>query len=345
MLAVIMAGGSGTRFWPLSRPSKPKQFLEIVGQKSMIRLTMDRLLESLPAEKIFVVTALSQVELVKEHLPELPTKNIIIEPFGMNTAPCLGLSYNYVKRFADKNETMLILPADHVITKIDAFIENINKSESVAKANNLVTFGIIPSYPATGYGYIEAGNKYNDFSYEVTKFKEKPDYETAQEFLKAGNFFWNSGMFAWTIETIERCYKAYLPEVVEVLSDITSVWDELGESTDISKLYARMPKIPVDIGIMEKAKECVVIPVDLGWSDVGSWRALAELSESDINGNSISGDNYVIDSKNNYVHSDKYIALIGVDDIVLVETDDAILVTKKERSQEVKEIANAFSNK
>lgn len=338
MIAVIMAGGSGTRFWPQSRVAKPKQFLDVVGDKSMIRLTMDRLLEELPTEKIFVVTAESQVGLVKKHLPELPTKNIIIEPFGMNTAPCIALSYAYIKRFSALTETMVVLPADHLITKVDVFWENINKSQELARAGSLVTFGIIPTYPATGYGYIQAGDKANEFSYQVAQFKEKPNYETAQEFLKAGNFFWNSGMFAWTVGTIEETYKKYLPEVTKVLDLIEAEWNKHGEKSDISSIYAQMPKIPVDVGIMEKAEKRAVIPVDLGWSDVGSWRALADISETDSNNNTILADSFVVDSKGNYVRSKKFVSLIGVNDLVLVETDDAILLAKKERSEEVKKV-------
>ncbi len=340
MIAVIMAGGSGTRFWPQSRMAKPKQFLDVVGEKSMIRLTMDRLLEELPTEKIFVVTAESQVKLVKKHLPELPAKNIIIEPFGMNTAPCIALSYAYIKRFAALTETMVVLPADHLITKVDVFWENINKSQELARAGNLVTFGIIPTYPATGYGYIQAGEKANDFAYKVAQFKEKPNYETAQDFLKAGNFFWNSGMFSWTLGTIEETYQKFLPEVTQVLDLIEAEWNRNGENSDISGLYAKMPKIPVDIGIMEKAEKRAVIPVDLGWSDVGSWRALADISQTDKDENTISENSFVIDSKGNYIRSSKFVSLIGVQDMVLVETEDAILLAKKDRAEEVKKVVD-----
>lgn len=340
MIAVIMAGGSGTRFWPQSRNAKPKQFLDVVGSRSMIRLTMDRLLQDLPKEKIFVVTAESQVKLVKKDLPDLPTKNIIIEPFGMNTAPCIALSYAYIKRFASLTETMVVLPADHLITKVDAFLENLTKAEESARAGNLVTFGIIPTYPATGYGYIQAGNKINDFSYEVDQFKEKPNYETAQSFLKEGNFFWNSGMFAWTLGVIEETYRKHLPEVVEVLDLIEQRWNNSGENADILTLYAKMPRIPVDVGIMERAEKRVVIPVDLGWSDVGSWHALAEVSETDKDGNTILTESFVIDSQQNYIRSKKFVALIGVENMVLVETDDAILLAKKERTEEVKKIVD-----
>lgn len=340
MIAVIMAGGSGTRFWPQSRLVKPKQFLEVIGEKSMIRLTMDRLLEEIPTEKIFVVTAESQVGLVKKHLPELPSKNIIIEPFGMNTAPCIALSFAYIKRFAALTETMVVLPADHLITNIDAFLENITKSQELARAGYLVTFGIIPTYPATGYGYIHAGVKANEFSYEVAQFKEKPDYETAQEFLKAGNFFWNSGMFSWTIGAIEESYRKHLPAVSEVLDLIEAEWNKNGIKANISDIYAKMPKIPVDIGIMEKAEKRAVIPVDLGWSDVGSWRALADISETDSNNNTILSDSFAVDSQGNYVRSNKFVALLGVNDMVLVETEDAILLAKKDRAEDVKKVVD-----
>jgi len=270
MIALIMAGGIGSRFWPLSRESNPKQFLKIVSEKSMIQMTVERLLPEIKIEDIFIVTSASQTKLVKEHLPALPEENIIIEPFGMNTAPCIALSTVYLSRKYDSEEKMIVLAADHLIENTTEFLRSLKIAATAAEEDYLVTFGIKPNYPATGYGYIEAGRKISDEMFYVKQFKEKPDLKTAEEFLKAGNFYWNSGMFAWKLKTILSAYKNYLPQVFELLEKISRKWEDFGLKADISQEYALMPKLPVDIGIMEKAEKRIVIPVDYGWNDVGS---------------------------------------------------------------------------
>ncbi|KQC03743.1 MAG: mannose-1-phosphate guanylyltransferase [Candidatus Cloacimonas sp. SDB] len=338
MIALIMAGGVGTRFWPLSRESRPKQFLNILADKSMIRLTVDRLLAKIKIEDIYVVTAASQVELTSKALPELPAENIIIEPFGRNTAPCIALSCLYLLKKYDKNETMIVLPADHLIEKEEVFLAMLTSANDYALKGDLVTFGIEPRYPATGYGYIEAGKKITSEVYEVVKFKEKPDLATAEKFLEAGNFFWNSGMFMWKLSTILQAFEKYLPEIIAVLASISVKWDSLGIEADISEIYAKMPRLPIDIGVMEKAEKRTVLKVDLGWSDVGSWKALYEISEKDDAGNVIRNHHVTIDSLNNYVHSSKSITLIGVENLVVVDTEDALLIASRERAEEVKEI-------
>ncbi len=338
MLALIMAGGVGTRFWPLSRESNPKQFLKIVSEKSMLQMTVERLLPQIKIEDIFIVTAGSQSELTKKHLPNLPEENIIIEPFGMNTAPCIALSAQYLARKYDKSEKMIVLPADHLIAYRDDFLDSLKTGAISAEEDNLVTFGIKPNYPATGYGYIEAGQKIDGKSFFVKQFKEKPDLETAEAFLKAGNFFWNSGMFMWKIETILQAYQDYLPEIIPVLKKINAKWDAEGLSADFSEEYALMPKVPVDIGIMEKAEKRVVIPVDYGWSDVGSWKALYDVSQKDENNNVLKCKNEIINSKNNYINSKKFVALIGIDNLVVIDSGDALLIASKERSEDVKKI-------
>ena len=278
MIALIMAGGIGSRFWPLSRESNPKQFLKIVSEKSMIQMTVERLLPEIKIEDIFIVTSASQTKLVKEHLPALPEENIIIEPFGMNTAPCIALSTVYLSRKYDSEEKMIVLAADHLIENTTEFLRSLKIAATAAEEDYLVTFGIKPNYPATGYGYIEAGRKISDEMFYVKQFKEKPDLKTAEEFLKAGNFYWNSGMFAWKLKTILSAYKNYLPQVFELLEKISRKWEDFGLKADISQEYALMPKLPVDIGIMEKAEKRIVIPVDYGWKDVGSWKALYDIS-------------------------------------------------------------------
>ena len=343
MIALIMAGGIGTRFWPLSRKTNPKQFLNIISDDSMIQMTVKRLRPKIKVDDIYIVTAGSQAELISKHLPCLPQENIIIEPFGMNTAPCIALSAQYLARKYDKKEKMIVLPADHLIALNDDFLASLDMGESSAQEDNLVTFGIKPNYPATGYGYIEAGKEIDDNKFSVIQFKEKPNLETAEQFLNSGNFFWNSGMFMWKIETILDAYKAYLPKVAEILEKIDIRWNEDGLTTDISSEYALMPRIPVDIGIMEQAEKRVVIPVDYGWSDVGSWKALYDISDKDENNNVINCDNQIIDSKNNYINSPKFVALIGVDNLVVVESDDALLIAHKDRSEEVKNIVEKLT--
>ena len=338
MIALIMAGGIGTRFWPLSRRTNPKQFLNIISEDSMLQMTVKRLHPKIKIEDIYIVTAESQAELTRKHLPCLPEENIIIEPFGMNTAPCIALSAQYLARKYGKNEKMVVLPADHLIALKDDFLASLDAGEDSANLDNLVTFGIKPNYPATGYGYIEAGKEIEKGMFNVKQFKEKPNLRIAEQFLSSGNFYWNSGMFMWKIETILDAYKKYLPKVAEVLEKIDAKWDKDGLKADISSEYALMPKIPVDIGIMEQAEKRVVIPVDYGWSDVGSWKALYDISDTDENNNAINCKNQTIDSKNNYVNSKKFVALIGIDDLVVVESDNALLIAKKDRSEDVKAI-------
>lgn len=338
MIALIMAGGVGTRFWPSSRKTNPKQFLNIISEDSMIQMTVKRLHPKIKMEDIYIVTAASQAELTKKHLPKLPSENIIIEPFGMNTAPCIALSAQYLARKYDNSEKMIVLPADHMIAMRDVFLNSLDIGEKSADKNNLVTFGIKPNYPATGYGYIEAGNKIDEQEFSVIQFKEKPDIKTAEMFLNSGNFYWNSGMFMWKIETILEAYQAYLPKVAEVLEKINSRWNDDGVAADITAEYSLMPRIPVDIGIMEQAEKRVVIPVDYGWSDVGSWKALSDISEKDENNNVINCENEVINSENNYINANKFVALIGVDNLVVVDTKDALLVAQKNCSEDVKKI-------
>ena len=342
MIALIMAGGVGTRFWPLSRESNPKQFLKIVSDKSMIQMTVERLLNKIQIKDIFIVTAKSQVELIGKHIPELPEKNIIIEPFGMNTAPCIALSSLYLSRKYDTKETMIVLPADHLIKNEKTFLQSLETGQKSAEDEYLVTFGIKPDYPATGYGYVEAEKEICKNVFSVKQFKEKPDLKTAESFLKAGNFFWNSGMFMWKIETILKAFQNHLPEVASLLHKISQKWDEKGTCADISDEYSQMPKIPIDIGIMEKAEKRVVIPVDYGWSDVGSWKALYDVSQKDENGNVLKCENEIIESKNNYVYSDKMVALIGVENLVVIETEDALLISSKDKSEDVKKIVEKF---
>ena len=340
-----MAGGVGTRFWPLSRESKPKQYLKIFSDKTMIQMTVERLNKKIPIKDIYVVTGNSQVDLIKYNLPELPEENIIEEPFGMNTAPCIALSAEYLSHRYPSDEVMTVFAADHLIKDTKEFLRTLDIAESAAKKNNLVTFGIKPEYPSTGYGYVEAGEKIEDEMFNVKQFKEKPDYKMAKSFIEAGNFYWNSGMFAWKLDTILSAFKTYLPKISNLLTIISQKRKADGINVDIKEEYAQMPKLPIDIGIMEQAEKRIVIPVDYGWSDVGGWRAVYDISGKDDNGNIFKCEEINIDSKKNLIISNKFIALIGVEDLIVVETDDAILISKKDRSEEVKKVIDELRKK
>jgi len=335
-----MAGGSGTRFWPASRSDQPKQFLRVSGDKSMLQLTFERLEPLVPAARTYVVTSASQSGLVREHLPQLPAENIIIEPFGMNTAPCIALSLAHLERLWPPGETMLVLPADHVIKDIPLFLDSLRKAESVAKTGALVTFGIVPEYPATGYGYIQTGEELEAGVIRVEQFKEKPDLATATSFLRQGNFLWNSGMFAWSLSSIHAAFASFLPEALEVANEVIKLRENSVPETDIEISYGKMPRLPIDIGIMEKASQRAVLPVSYGWSDVGSWKALADISSADGDLNHFQQDGYSRSARDNYVYSKKFVALIGVAGLCVVETEDAILVCSKTQSEEVKHVVD-----
>jgi len=228
-----------------------------------------------------------------------------------------------------------------VIRNVDKFIDSLQPAEMASDDGNLVTFGIKPTYPSTGYGYIEGGDKTKN-GIVVNNFKEKPDIETAEYFLKSGNYYWNSGMFMWQIRTILEAYHNYLPKVCRLLSDITKKWDKYGVAADISSIYSKMPKIPIDVGIMEQAEKRIVIPVDYGWSDIGGWKALHEISEKDKNGNAVTTECKILDSSNCYVHSDKLVALIGVKNLVVVDTPDVLMIAEKDSSERVKEVVTSL---
>jgi mannose-1-phosphate guanylyltransferase len=335
MLSLIMAGGSGTRFWPQSRESLPKQFLKLFNNKSMLRLTYERLLSFIESKDIYIVTAQGQVELIKEHLPELTSEQIIIEPMGMNTAPCIALATLYLQARYNSNEPMLVLPADHYIPDIDAFSGAMSTALKVAQEHNyLITFGIIPTYPATGYGYIETGKGFLPKMFHVKHFKEKPDLATALGFLEQKNYLWNSGMFCWNIATILDSFHKYN-------ADILRVADKTLQENDRNKqkeIYKTIPKTPIDIAILEKADNVITMPLNFTWSDVGNWFSLSELMPKDEYNNYFANNGYVIDSEGNSVFVDKFTALIDVSNLLVIDTHDALLITHRDRGEAVKQV-------
>ncbi len=351
MIALIMAGGVGTRFWPLSTKSKPKQFLNILGNRSMIQQTVDRIIPVIDYDDIYVVTNCEQTELVKKHLSQIPVENVIAEPFGRNTAACIGLGAILLSDKYVTNETMLVLPADHYIGKPDKFLEIVSFAAKFAReSENLITFGIKPTFPATGYGYIESGEKISIQKFpifQVKRFKEKPDFETAKAFLHSGNFSWNSGMFLWRIDTILNAIKQYMPDLYHQLIKIKTLWLQ-NKTEEIKEIYQSLRSIPIDIGVMEKAKNATVLPINIDWNDIGSWQAVYDMIDKDKNGNFFEGHIINIHSNNNYVLSEskkKIIALSNVDNLVIVDTKDALLICKKEKSQNVKKIVELLNKK
>ena len=345
MIALIMAGGSGTRFWPLSRKEKPKQFLKLISPQTMLQLTIERLNGKVDLKDIYIVTAAEQAALIREYHPELPEENVIIEPFGMNTAPCIALSILYIKERVEEDETIVVLPADHLIKDTPSFLKSLDKGQKAAKQGYLVTFGIKPTYPATGYGYIKKGEKIESDIFEVEKFVEKPNLGIAQKYIDSGKFYWNSGMFVWNISTIWKAFERHVPEIVYLLSEIRALWQQEGYYTQIDHFYKDMPRLPVDIAIMEKAGNRAMIPVDYGWSDVGNWRSLYDTSPKDKDGNVLNCKHKALNSQDNLVFSDKFVALLGVKDLVLIDTEDAILLASKEEAENVKQIVEFLKSR
>lgn len=340
--AVIMAGGRGERFWPRSRNNYPKQFLSLTSDgETMIQKTISRLGCLIKPEDVFVVTNESYSELVKEQLPELLPENILLEPAARNTAPCIALATQVIKKkYGDA--IMIVLPSDHLIKFNQMFLDTLKNAVSVAeKDNRLVTIGITPTYPETGYGYIHFSSDSSDVPgiYSVKRFVEKPNAELAKEYYNSGEYLWNSGMFVWKVSTIETNLRKYLPDMTDGMERIYSA---VGTDAFDSVVSAEFPKFrseSIDFGVMEKAAGVYTIPGNFGWDDVGNWLALERVNKTNEYGNMIQGDVISINTKNTIVcGSKKLIATVGIEDLVIVDTDDAILICAKDSTQDVKKV-------
>lgn len=349
MYIVIMAGGSGTRFWPRSRAGNPKQMLNLFGERTMLQLTYDRVKDFVNDEKIIIVTNKELKDSVSEQLPNLPGNNIIAEPFGRNTAPCIALAAAIIKKRAGENETMVVLPADHLIRERDKFKQCINAASRYAPEKGcLITVGIKPAYPETGYGYIQKGEqiseRLNRSIFKVKTFAEKPDMEIANRFIQSGDFLWNSGMFIWTIKAITDALEEYQPELSESFNAIIDKIDCPDMDDIILDIYSNIKPVSIDYGVMETAGRVCVIEADFSWNDVGSWEAVYNLSDKDPENNAVEApERILLESKNNYIYSTrKMVAAVGIEDLVVVDTDDALLICKKEESQKVKELVEAL---
>jgi mannose-1-phosphate guanylyltransferase len=353
IVAVIMAGGVGTRFWPRSREKSPKQLLEILGKGTMIQNTIKRLDGFVDIHNVLVVTNRIQKAMVMKQLENLPEENILVEPVGRNTAPCIGLAALHAKR-VDPSAVMVVLPADHVIQDAEEFKRVLQLAVDTAKeSGSLLTIGIKPTHPETGYGYIQMFTEdgahnpfYSRGVNKVKTFAEKPNIQTAERFLASGDFLWNSGMFIWRVDAILKEIERCLPDLYSELLKIDATIGEPAYQSLLEKAYGMIRGISIDYGVMEKAETVFVIPGNFGWSDIGSWDEVYRLSGKDEHGNSITGRIIQKDTSNSYIYSpEKVVATIGVDDLIIVNTADALLICKRGRSQEVKEISDYLKRK
>lgn len=340
MKIVILAGGQGTRFWPLSRAERPKQFLPITGDTSLLQETVDRLLTRFEKQEIYIATGRRYEPLVRSQLPWLQPRQLIIEPAARNTAPCIGLAAMRVMEDWP-GETMAVLPADHVIRDKAGFLEALHFADSIAREGWLVTFGIRPTFPSTGFGYLERGelirNSESLKSYRVRRFTEKPRLETAESFVDSGQYYWNSGMFVWTPETILAAIERHMPALAKSLREVNR---QGPESPGGSAVFESIEKVSIDFGVMEKVDDVALVEVEVGWNDVGSWKAVADVRPPDNHGIVSNTRAVSIGSKDCIVHSSsgKLVALVGLENVVVVETPDAILVCEADRSQDVREV-------
>ena len=344
--AMIMAGGGGTRLWPMSRQDTPKQLLPLVEDDSMFKVSVQRLAPLFKPEQIYVVTGRMYFDVMHNDVPEIPLENFIIEPYGRDTAPAAALGLTVIHE-RDPEAVVAILTADHHITRKEKFRDVLQASHDLAQEGCIVTLGLSPTYPATGFGYIRQGEPFaqmNGFqAYHSLGFTEKPDETTALQFIASGEYTWNSGMFIWKAEKALNEFKRQQPEMYEQFQPIAEVVDTEHFEDTLEASWDNIRKISLDFAVMENAQDIVVIPVDIGWNDVGSWGALFEVLKLDRNGNHFKGKspvNVVIDTKNTLVYSDKLTVTIGIEDIVIVETSDALLLCHKDRTQDVKEVVN-----
>ncbi len=339
--AVIMAGGKGERFWPKSRTNCPKQFLSLTSDgETMIQKTVKRLAPLVAQEDIYIVTNAAYMELIAQQLPDLPTENVIAEPCARNTAPCIGLAAAIIqKKYGEA--VMFVLPSDHLIHAEDMYVDTLRKAAQAAEnGTNLVTLGITPTYPETGYGYIKyVKGSGKDGVYEVERFVEKPNLPTAKEYLENGGYLWNSGMFIWKTTSILQNIERYMPDLYEGLQPIAEAYGTADFEAVLNERFCTLPSESIDFGIMEKAQNIYTIPGNFGWDDVGSWLALERINPIDVDRNMFDGDIISVNSKNCTVCGGKRtVAVLGLEDVVIVDTSDALLVCDKNSTQDIKKV-------
>lgn len=342
--AVIMAGGQGTRFWPLSRRSRPKQFLTLgPGGRSLLRSTAERVWRMLPPERTFVVTSEEHREQVEAELPELEAHQILAEPVGRNTAPCIGWAATHLRRI-DESAIMAVLPADHYIGETDAYVETLRRGLDAATHGDYVTIGIRPTRAETGYGYIEVGSELDPGVFRARRFVEKPNRQRAEQFVASGSFLWNSGMFFFMASRILEAIDRHLPGLGEQLRHYDEAAKRGSEDALVRETYADLPAVSIDHGIMEKVSSVSVVPGSFEWSDLGSWTSAWELASRDEHANVLPDGSIAVRSSGNYVRAPegKLVALVGVDNLVIVDSGDALLVIPRDRAQDVREIVQTL---
>lgn len=344
---VIMAGGVGSRFWPMSTPDYPKQFVDVFGSgRTFIQMTYDRFKGIVEPENVWVVTSARYADIVKEQLPEIPVGNILLEPCRRNTAPCIAYVSWRIKT-KDPKANLVITPSDHLISDVYEFQRVINSAlQFTSETDAIVTLGMKPTRPETGYGYIKADltatSLRNKEIYRVDEFKEKPNLETAQEYLKDKSYFWNSGLFIWNVETIVNALRVYAPDVSQIFEGIQDVYGTDKEQETIDRIFPTSPSISIDYAVMENADEIFVFPADFGWSDVGTWGSLHTLAPTDAYGNNAVGENIKFyESKNCVVHTteEKRVIIQGLDGYIVAEKDNTLLICKLEEEQRIKDFS------
>ncbi len=341
---LIMAGGRGTRFWPKSRKRNAKQVMRFFGERSLIQQTVDRLRDVIPPENIWVVTNDFLQAEIRQQLPEVPERQIIAEPSQRNTAPCIALAAEIVGQ-NDPDSVLGVFPADHLILKEDRFRGFVRAAFETAEAGEVVVLGIQPRWAETGYGYIEFGANTKPGQTEavaVASFREKPDEQTAKKFVEAGNFFWNAGMFFWKTAKVGELMRRYQPKTATLLAGLPP-FESADFGSKLAEAYPLCENISIDYAVIEKAQGVSGIALDdIGWNDVGSWEAVYELAEKDADGNASRGDLIAESSHGNYVDASKTVALVGVDNLVVVDTPDALLVANRNRSQDVSKLVKTL---
>jgi mannose-1-phosphate guanylyltransferase len=347
--AIVMAGGSGTRFWPKSRRNKPKQLLCLHGDATMLQQTVERISGLVPGDRTYIITGADQAEATAAQLPQLPPGHVVGEPCPRDTAACVGLAALIVAK-ADPDGTMIVMPADHVIRPTETFLKTVRAAVGVIDQDPtaFVTFGIKPTRPETGYGYIERGELLGTPEgialNKVVQFREKPDLETAKQFLASGNFGWNSGIFLWRAKAILDALRSHRPNLAAALDRVGAALGTADEARVLAEEYPQMEKVPIDKAVMEKAPNVRVLEVIYDWSDVGDWRALSSLVEPDAHGNTIQGNVHAVDTSNSIIVSDDVglIATLGLDDVVIIQSGGATLVAKRDQLDKLKALVEGL---
>jgi mannose-1-phosphate guanylyltransferase len=343
--AVVMAGGSGTRFWPASRAARPKQFLPLGGDgvETLLQASVRRMGALVGVEQVLIVTSAQHAELVREQLPSLPAANVLLEPVGRNTAPCLAWAAAHVRRRAAK-AVIAAVPADPHVGDEQAYVAALDRALSAAEAGPIATIGIVPTRPETGYGYLELGPEVGTGVRQVAAFVEKPTSERAERFLAGGNHLWNCGMFCFRADVLLRAIDQHLPPLGAFVRRADAAAERGAEAALVATEYAELEKISIDYGVMEKQSDIVVVPASFGWDDVGSWAAAFELATKDTEGNAGDAERLALDAQGCYVRAPagKLVALLGVRDLVVVDTGDALLVLPRDRAQSVGKVIDAL---